>query len=110
MESFYQSPRRCKIFLILWRVNFWKKNPVFSYEVNSTYKLKIFLKVPEFFSLMKLKSKTLWKKSHLIKTFTDFQLDKPVKYEPGSETVYVCFLIYYFFVDSLLFQLWITIT
>ena len=21
----------------------------------------------------------------------DFQLDKPVKYEPGSETVYVCF-------------------
>ena len=30
-------------------------------------------------------------KSHLIKTFIDFQLDKPVKYEPGSETVYVCF-------------------
>ena len=26
-----------------------------------------------------------------MKTFIDFQLDKPVKYEPGSETVYVCF-------------------
>ena len=37
------------------------------------------------------KSKTLWNKSHLIKPFIDFQLDKPVKYEPRSETVYVCF-------------------